>query len=187
MKDKKIIIENKYTAKVINKNICKENNNNKNNSKFDSFLWYSRPNIIIKDFNNYKKKNLKECKGIIKPDLKIKSKIDVILFILLFIISFISQTEPKMIKLRQLSCESKIKITIPNSGEQQILSGDFISTPDKIKINGLEVNSQIKSYNFNSSDNIIELIWNEPITNCSYMFSNCKMISTIDLSNFDSS
>ena len=89
--------------------------------------------------------------------------------------------------LFSLSKNSKIIINIPEKGNQNILSENFESSPDKIIINNNIVDSNITSYNFPNENNIVELIWNNPINNCSFMFENCKGISKIDVSNFDSS
>ena len=42
-------------------------------------------------------------------------------------------------------------------------------------------------YDFNQTDNFVELIWNNNINNCDFMFRNCKDIIEMDLSDFNTS
>ena len=57
----------------------------------------------------------------------------------------------------------------------------------EIYINGNKQNNISKSYYFNQTYNFVELIFDENIDNCEFLFFNYINIIEIDLSNFDSS
>ena len=76
---------------------------------------------------------------------------------------------------------------IKDSGNNILLSKNFQTLPDKIIINSEVVESKIISYEFSTSNNIIQLIWENQLIDCSYMFSECSNITSLDFSNFDSS
>ena len=59
--------------------------------------------------------------------------------------------------------------------------------PNIIYINGERQSTINNSYNFNQTDNIVELIWFNAIDNGNCMFFGCSDITEIDLSNFDTS
>ena len=62
---------------------------------------------------------------------------------------------------------------------------DFIR-PNEIHINGINQSSINYKYNFNKTENIIKLIWNNDyIYSIAYLFRECKKIAEIDLSNFN--
>ena len=69
-----------------------------------------------------------------------------------------------------------------------ILSNMFegINYLQKVTING-NIQDISNEYYFNETDNFIKLIWYNNISNCNYMFSECKKIVEINLSNCDSS
>ena len=61
------------------------------------------------------------------------------------------------------------------------------SYPDKVYINGYQQDNVNYSYNLNQTNNFIELIWYNLISNCQNMFFQCSDITEIDLSNFNTS
>ena len=79
---------------------------------------------------------------------------------------------------------SKIRLKIKGPGNQKIY---FRYKPDEIYINGNKQYAIQNSYTFDLLDNLVELIYNNNLEDCSYMFQNCQGISEIDLSNFNSS
>ena len=84
---------------------------------------------------------------------------------------------------------SNITLKIKGPGYQNILYSNFHSYkfPNIIYINGNQNYTITNRYYFNEINNIVDLIWNEPIDNCAYMFCNCSNITEIDLSTFDTS
>ena len=96
-----------------------------------------------------------------------------------------------------LNCISEINITIKGTGTQQILSSyqncghsrtDFNSLPNETLVNGVsQSNIEKYVYNLEKETNIITMRWNYQLTDCHAMFYNLTNITSIDLSNFDSS
>ena len=149
----------------------------------------------LKDKNNNKKR-YNELNELQIFKINVNSNIDqlnlnnkifsFILFLVIIIINF-SYSNEKNNKIRKLDSSSYILVYINQTGTSQFLSQDFQTSPDKILINNAQVSSSIKSYNFESLNNTIKLTWNSLITNCSQMFYYCSNITSIDISNFDTS
>ena len=83
---------------------------------------------------------------------------------------------------------SKIALKIKGFGEKKIYNNFFhdINKIKEVYINGINQTIVKNIYNFNEIDNLIELIFEDYITSCAYMFEDCSNISEIDLSNFNS-
>ena len=86
---------------------------------------------------------------------------------------------------------SIITIKINETGSQNIYydgtkchSGKF-DPPDEIIINNEKQNSISAKYDFETTDNIIQLKWNEKRENWGCLFQNCIKIIEIDFSQFD--
>ena len=84
---------------------------------------------------------------------------------------------------------SNITLKIEGPGFKSILSSSFNSSnyPDIIYINGNQNYTISNTYFFDEINNTVDLIWNNTIDSCSYMFSGWNDITEIDLSNFDTS
>ena len=88
---------------------------------------------------------------------------------------------------------SKITLKVKGIGIKKIFGYDSIYYfgssyyPNVVVINGYIQEKVNYSYFFNETDNLVELVWYEEISNCSYMFRQCYDITEIDLSNFNSS
>ena len=84
---------------------------------------------------------------------------------------------------------SKIILKIRDIGKKNVLSNSFSATyyPDEVYINGYKQSTIKNSYDFNETDNIIELRWNKTNYNCDNMFNGCSDITEMDLSNFNTS
>ena len=83
---------------------------------------------------------------------------------------------------------SKITLKIKGRGNNLILGSSFLNSyyPSEVYLNS-EQKAVNNSYNFINDTNVVELIWNNNIEKCEYMFDGCKNITEIDLSNFDTS
>ena len=87
---------------------------------------------------------------------------------------------------------SNITLKIKGPGTKYILnpSTSYLGSsyyPNKIYINK-EEKSPIKNYyEFNQTNNIVELMWDKNINDCGCMFKGCSDITEIDLSFFDTS
>ena len=89
--------------------------------------------------------------------------------------------------------DSKITLIIKGIGESIIFGNETgknfqnINYLKEVYING-NIQDRIEyKYNFNQTYNFVELIWDDNINNCAYMFSKCYNIIDINLSNFDTS
>ena len=88
---------------------------------------------------------------------------------------------------------SKITLKIKGIGEINIFPKNRIYTFENINylkevnINGNKQDSIKYKYYFNQTDNIVELIWYDNLTDCKYMFIGCYNITEINLSNFNTS
>ena len=108
------------------------------------------------------------------------------LFSMLTLISLIicskSQLNP-----RKLEETQKITLEVNEIGMQSILNESFRPLPDKILINGKELDEIDSKIKVTEKDSSIELIWNEPITDCHGMFADASNISKINFSDFETS
>ena len=89
--------------------------------------------------------------------------------------------------------DSKITLIIKGIGESIIFGNETnqnfqsINFLKEVYING-NIQKKIEyKYNFNQTYNYVELIWDDNLNNCAYMFSKCSNIIDINLTNFDTS
>ena len=139
--------------------------------------------------------NDQRVKKNIKDNNKIENKILLAIYNriikIIIVINLFIQTFPKN-KLNWMEFDlSKITLKIEGIGTKNVFSSnvDYNITyyPDEVYINGNKENMVNPRYYLNQSNNIVELIWNKTINNCSHMFYDCLDITEIDLSNFNSS
>ena len=86
-----------------------------------------------------------------------------------------------------ISLLNEISLKIRGKGNQNILNDKFQPKPSEIYLENNKIESNDNKYDFPNELNYIKLVWNQPISDCSNMFKDCKNILEIDLSNFDSS
>ena len=91
------------------------------------------------------------------------------------------------ISTRKLKSVSKISLKSEEIGFQYILNESFQPLPDKILINGQEINQTAHKIEINEEGSIIELIWNNPLSNCHAMFKGMSNILEINFTDFDTS
>ena len=88
---------------------------------------------------------------------------------------------------------SKITLKIRGIGYNNIIGNDNfckfqgINYLKEVYINGNKQDTIEYKYNFNQTDNFVELIWDDNINSCECMFRKCSNIIEINLSNFDTS
>ena len=88
---------------------------------------------------------------------------------------------------------SKISLKIKGVGKNAILGNQkyynftSINYLKEVYINGNKQEAIDYIYYFNQVENFVELIWNDDINNCQYLFSKCINITEINLSNFNTS
>ena len=98
-----------------------------------------------------------------------------------------------IIHLFQLASLSNITLIVKGSGYNKLFGSegggkfDNNSYPKEIYINGYKQNNINYYYNFTQTINFVELIWDNAIYDCSYMFHECTNITEINLINFNSS
>ena len=94
----------------------------------------------------------------------------------------------KSFHLVSFSNKYEISLKVVGTGTQNILNSGFYKCPSKIYINGVIQNTN-NCYQVNviEQGSTIKLIWDNPLTSTSNMFSGLEDISEIDLSNFDTS
>ena len=173
----KSILKKSYFEKV--KNYFFEDKN-----KLRTDLNLKKEKLCIKIHN----KNIKD--NIITKENSSINNIKIILNIIIMI-SFIQimllNNELDFIKYKF----SNITLKIKGTGNKNVLStsSNFNEryNPNMIYINGQNQLPVKRRYNFNQTDNFIELIWNQPIKSCYFMFFECEDITEIDLSNFNTS
>ena len=120
----------------------------------------------------------------------IKNNIDYIrIFIIkiLIIINFYNQSKSN--KIFFYDSEITLKINAEHNNDYYILGKDFqgINHLKEVYIKGKKQKHTNNTYFLNRGDNIVELIWDDNITNCEYLFYLCDKITEIDLSQFDTS
>ncbi len=99
-----------------------------------------------------------------------------------------------IIHLFQLASLSNITLIVKGTGNNNIfgyrdnqIKFNNRSYPKEIYINGHKQNNINYSYNFNQTNNFVELIWDNTIYDCSYMFYENPRIIEINLTNFNTS
>ena len=157
--------------------------------------YFLRQKIIFKN-SNFLQKEI-ENRSIEKSNLKnnntdkTRKKINliekIILLILILNLNINIINSRILLNIINISKSSIIKLKIYGTGIQSIISSDYNNIPDKIIINEIEKEEISKSYNLESENNTIELIWDNPITDCSNMFKDCSKIYEIDFTEFDAS
>ena len=171
--------KSKEKKKLYNRNKIKIKMN-VNNKRFFEFIKLIKKDLYYKGkklhIKNYFKRNNKKNRI-----TNIKKKTCVILLIFFNIIA----TNNNKIEFKF----SNITLKIIGPGYQNILSSSFNSNnyPNIIYINGNPNLTKTNRYYFNEINNTVNLIWNDPIDNCSCMFFGCSKITEIDLSKFDTS
>ena len=91
------------------------------------------------------------------------------------------------INFRKLESTSKIALKVNEIGMQFILNKSFRPLPNKILVNGKEIDKIDCQINLTEANSLIELFWNETVTNCHAMFAKMSNISYINFTDFDTS
>ena len=88
---------------------------------------------------------------------------------------------------RKLESVPKVSLKSDEIGLKYIIYESFQPLPDKILINGQEINQTAHKIEINEEGSIIELIWNNPLSNCHAMFKDMSNILEINFTDFDTS
>ena len=107
------------------------------------------------------------------------------IILIIIILKEIFSKKNELISLNRLY---EITLTINGSGSQNILNpNSYAPLPDIMIVNELQQSRVKYSVDLYQQVNTIVLKWNNPLTDCSYMFANPTNIIAIDLSNFNTS
>ena len=109
------------------------------------------------------------------------------IFFVLIILNYLFVSSKDANNFRQLESTSKIALKVNEIGMQSILNKSFRPLPNKILVNGKEIDMVDSQINVTDTNSVIELFWNETITNCSEMFAEMSNISEINFTDFDTS
>ena len=107
----------------------------------------------------------------------------IILFMLLRDLS-----EGNLLVSKVTSGISEIRLKVVGSGEQSILSDNFVRNygiPDEVYLEDTKVENITSTVNLTGNKTNIKLKWNSKISSSYWMFYNCENITEIDLSFFD--
>ena len=112
----------------------------------------------------------------------------ILLLICIFLISKISFTYTE-----DILYSSNITININTIGCHKIYADNTtqqyntFTEPDEIYLNEIKQEKVQNQYCFNSTENIIKLVWHTQINVYNYLFRGCHNITFVDFSDFDSS
>ena len=134
----------------------------------------------------------------IKKYFEAKSIIPLIIIFFVIFPKIKSSKKDNEIKLSLLNFDNYILATIKGKGEQSIFyknenpdpevfdSGDFISFPDRITINGEEYTQTIThKITLPSEENEVKFEWDNAIVSIRHIFRGAKNITKLDLTNFN--
>ena len=91
------------------------------------------------------------------------------------------------IKIQIYICDNPVITLKIQSGVNSIIYKDFKNYISEVYINDTNMENIETSYNFTQNGTIVKIILNSQITNFNKMFMDCKYITEISFSNFDSS
>ena len=143
-------------------------------------------NKINIDYNDAKKNQIKKRKNNLIGNNTILRNYIIFTLIRSIILNIFSQNI--LFDLFKFQ-DSKITLRIKGIGES-ILFGNItkysfqnINHLKEVSINGNKQDTIEYKYDFNETDNFVELIWDDNVNNCQNMFYKCSNITEIDLSN----
>ena len=152
----------------------------------------------IKKYNeNYtiklsEKVKVNRKKNIIKNDIIYNNCIILYFIKLLIIINILNPIENNKYNFFNFQY-SKMTLKIKGVGKSIILRNEqgvtlnWVNYLKEVYINGKMQDIIAYEYYFNQTDNYVELIWDDNIDNCIKIFYECKNITEINLSNFNTS
>ena len=132
-------------------------------------------------YNNIKKLKEKNVKITTNNGIKnyINNNLTIIIMKLLILINIFNFS--KNIKLGfHFFQYSNISLKIKGIGEKAILGFYSYNRPKYIYINGEKQNNIDYKYFFNRTDNYVEIIFDDNLVNCYFMFYDCNSITEIN-------
>ena len=113
------------------------------------------------------------------------------LYIIIFLIILIltKENEEQNFNIITLKINKKGNISIFYSGEKSNSECNYNDyeriVPDMVKINGINQTKISAKYYFNTTENIVELMWKNNLENIGCLFYYCTDIIELDLSKFN--
>ena len=161
-----------------------ENYNESINKSCKSLLF-----IKIIKYKEYINKNNKRQKNKSNSYLMKQFFENIIYFILFFFIFhnlFIYADSQKINDVfnRKLQGQNIIIITILGAGPQNILNPNFNTLPNQVLVNGEIIQTENTTINLIENINIISLLWESIINDCTEMFANLSNLIEVDFTNF---
>ena len=101
------------------------------------------------------------------------------IFFILFPISFQKKN------IRHLNSDNQITVIAKGTGSFTPFFSGTENVPNKVTINGEIQSNTLTNNPLPETLNTIILTWNSPVITCEYMFSDCHIIVSIDLTQFD--
>ena len=150
------------------------------------FDFDKRKNIMSNDNKLKGKGEKKRNNDINKITITNNNYIIIIMIKLIIIIYFVSRTLSNIHNL-YFYHNSKITLKVKGRGEHAIFNKNFksINYLKEVYINENKQNKIAYKYIFNQENNFVELIWNDNIDNTENMFRECKSITEMNLSYFN--
>ncbi len=143
----------------------------------DYYLYYSKNSSRNNSSKNNKKRTILKIKEKIIND-STKNIINKRNLFILFIFC---------IKIQIYICGNPVITLNIQKGVNSIIYKDFKNYISEVYINDIKMENIKTSYDFTENENTVKIILNSQITNCNQMFKDCKFITEISFSNFDSS
>ena len=130
--------------------------------------------------------NIKQNICLIK---KIKNEFMICFFYLMNHITIINMINSILTNEIYESKYSNITLKINKIGKRNIISSDFFyfDLIVMVEINGINQSKISDKYDFNTTENIVKLIWKNELISTQKLFRSCRYITEIDLSHFDTS
>ena len=145
-------------------------------------------NEIINGKNKIKENQSKKIKNYIN-DNNLNRYYIIIIINVFIIIYLLCKIKCNIYDALLFQFSSKITLKVKGIGDSALFnnSNNLKNHLQDVCINGIHQDNIHYIYNLNQSDNLIELIFDDNITDCINMFYGCKNITGIDLSNFNTS
>ena len=165
-------------------------------TKNDSVITLSKnKNKILKNNDNkLKEKREKILKSKNMENFIVNKNFAVIvIFKILILTNIISCLKFNFLDFYLFQCSSNISLKIKGIGENYILGYQeyreniLHNHPKEVYINGNKQDDICKKYYFNETNNYVELIFDDNVDDCFFMFGECSSITEINFSNFDTS
>ena len=129
---------------------------------------------INTNFNSKRNKNIHNYSNLKQAIFYIK---------IILLLYYLSITQGKY--KNYINFSSEIHLLIKGNGTQKLLNESFYLKPTEIIVNGINIDSNITSYEFEYEENNVTLIYNDTLNSTQSMFFGMDNLIEADLSLFD--